>query len=96
MFPALWTAPSPPTAAMEPDAALETLNRDVIVPRDGESGPINRFDTSMEGEAEVKNPARFNEIDSRSVRSLLGTFTIVGLASRTRQSLSITGMLVKE
>lgn len=81
---------------MVPEAALDTLNIDVIVPQDEESGRINVFDASIDGEAEVKNPARFNESDSRSVRSLLDIFIAVGLASRTRQNLSTTRKLVKE
>lgn len=58
--PASTTAPSPPTAASEPEAALETVETDVDVDRVGDGLPIqlSELDACVE---DTRKPARLRD-----------------------------------
>ena len=81
-------ASSPPTAAIDPDAALDTLEIDVAVPRDTESGRLEKLAEVVWGVEDVKNPARINLVISCPVKSLSETICAVGLLRICSKNLS--------
>lgn len=94
MFPAPWIAPSPPTAATEPDAALEILCSDVVLPEKAELGRRNTFGEFSEGEVAVKNPVRISAIHSESLKKLPDILIAMGDDLRDCQNFS-SGVAVR-
>ena len=79
VFPAPWMAPSPPTAATDPDAALEILMRDVIVPEEDAWVLANTFAGVDEAaEEEVRNPVRIKAVRSELESCSMGNVNPVG------------------
>ena len=78
VFPAPWIAPSPPTAAIEPEAAREMLARDVMVPEAAAFGLANTFADSRGAEREVRNPPRIRDARSELENSCMGSVSPVG------------------
>ena len=81
-------ASSPPTAAIDPEAALDTLEIDVAVPRDAESGKLQKLADVVCGVEDVKNPARINVLISGPEKPLNGTTCAVGLQRIYSKNLS--------
>ena len=81
-------ASSPPTAAIDPEAALDTLEIDVAVPRDAESEKLQKLAEVVCGVEDVKNPARINVVISRPETPLNGTTCAVGLLRTCSKNLS--------
>ena len=81
-------ASSPPTAAIDPDAALDTLEIDVAVPRDAESGRLQKLAELVWGVEDVKNPARINLVISCPEKPPSETICVVGLLRMCSKNLS--------
>lgn len=64
-------ASSPPTAAIEQEAALEIQEIDVIVPKDPESGLAKTFVEFDGRETDVRKPARIKALVSNTENILL-------------------------
>lgn len=79
VFPAPWMAPSPPTAATDPDAAREMLTRDVMVPERDAWELANRLAGVDEAaDEEVRNPARIRIVRSELENRSMGSISPVG------------------
>lgn len=81
-------ASSPPTAAIEPEAALETQEIDVIVPEDAELGLAKTSAEFGGQEAEVRKPARIRDVVSDAEKALLEILQPIGFARRYSSSFS--------
>lgn len=79
VFPAPWIAPFPPTAATDPDAALEILTRDVMVSEEAALQLANKFTDVDEAVAEeVRNPARIKAVRSELENCSMGNVNPMG------------------
>lgn len=88
VLPAPWIAPSPPTAATDPDAAREMFERDVVFVESAVFGCVNTFAVFKDEEFAVRNPARINAAKSASGNNLAGIIGELGFSVRYCQNLA--------
>ena len=80
--PASYMAASPPTAAMEPDAACEIFEIEVKVPEDPESGPAKTIAEFKPWTEDVRKPARISAVISAAEKGLGEILRAIGFVRR--------------